>query len=178
MKDKETYGKVIEELKSLVSKENDWLMSNYETIDDIKRNQSMRNIAMLTEKITEAEIAYSKAEEDEAKRFIDNKKLTIEEKKFNNEQFMDNEKLIIEREKIDIERKKLDQAETKIVRNVRDIDYKEIIIELGKVIIPAIISLKTLSVWCSKFDTMVKFEETGRFVSTASRELHLPKILK
>lgn len=42
--------------------------------------------------------------------------------------------------------------------------------------IPAIISVLTLKVWKNGYREMMKFEETGRLVSSASKEFHLPRI--
>ena len=56
------------------------------------------------------------------------------------------------------------------------LDWKRGLIEVSKVVIPAAVSLITLRQWSCKFERMLKFEETGHFTTSASRELHLPKL--
>ena len=56
------------------------------------------------------------------------------------------------------------------------VDWKRTAIEVGKVAIPAVVSLLTLSLWNEKFEQVLKFEETGRFTSTAFRLLKFPKL--
>lgn len=53
--------------------------------------------------------------------------------------------------------------------------FSKVILELLKIGVPTILPLM---VWRVSFKEMIKFEETGRFVSTACKELHLPKIFK
>lgn len=55
-------------------------------------------------------------------------------------------------------------------------DWKRTLVEVGKFVVPACVSLYTLKVWDLKFDQVLKFEETGRFVSSAFRNLKFPRI--
>lgn len=55
------------------------------------------------------------------------------------------------------------------------IDWKQYVIEIGKILVPTVIPLV---IWRKSYKEMITFEETGRFTSSASRELKLPKILK
>lgn len=56
------------------------------------------------------------------------------------------------------------------------VDWKRTAIEVGKVAIPAAVSLLTLSLWNEKFEQVLKFEESGRFTSTGFRLLKFPKL--
>ena len=56
------------------------------------------------------------------------------------------------------------------------VDWKRTAIEVGKVAIPAAVSLMTLSLWNEKFEQVLKFEESGRFTSTGFRLLKFPKL--
>lgn len=51
----------------------------------------------------------------------------------------------------------------------------KVALELGKVIVPTLITIGAYNTFQKR---VIKFEETGRLVSTASRELHLPKFGK
>lgn len=56
-------------------------------------------------------------------------------------------------------------------------DWKRTAIEVGKVAVPAVISLVSLGLWNEKFEQVLKFEESGRFVSTGFRLLKFPKLV-
>lgn len=71
----------------------------------------------------------------------------------------------------------LDSEKSKRLANT---EKKKMILEASAkvvgTVIPAAISLITLSVWGKRFEQMMKFEETGRVVSTASRVLKFPNV--
>lgn len=68
-----------------------------------------------------------------------------------------------------------DREMEKIERDKLKLGVPKTILEILKIGVPTILPL---IVWRLSFKEMVKFEETGRFVSTASKELKLPKIFK
>ena len=86
-----------------------------------------------------------------------------------NEKWYDNQ----ERRDIDRERNK---TMVQIEAEKNKLDWKRWMLEGAKVVIPAAVSLITLRQWSCKFERMLKFEETGHFTTTASREVHLPKL--
>lgn len=86
-----------------------------------------------------------------------------------NEKWFDNQ----ERRTIDRER---NSAMIEVETEKNKLDWKRGLIEVSKVVVPAAVSLITLSQWSRKFERMLKFEETGHFTTSASRELHLPKL--
>ena len=86
-----------------------------------------------------------------------------------NEKWFDNQ----ERRVIDRER---NSAMIQVETEKNKLDWKRIVLEASKVVIPAAVSLITLRQWSCKFERMLKFEETGHFTTSASRELHLPKL--
>lgn len=86
-----------------------------------------------------------------------------------NEKWFDNQ----ERREIDRER---NRTMVQIETEKNKLDWKRGILEGVKVVIPAAVSLITLHQWSCKFERMLKFEETGHFTTSASRELHLPKL--
>lgn len=86
-----------------------------------------------------------------------------------NEKWFDNQ----ERRTIDRER---NSAMIEVEAEKNKLDWKRGLIEVSKVAIPAAVSLITLRQWSCKFERMLKFEETGHFTTSASRELHLPKL--
>lgn len=55
----------------------------------------------------------------------------------------------------------------------QQMDWKRMALEIGKITVPTILPLL---IWRKSFKEMLKFEETGRFTTSASRELRLPKI--
>ena len=71
----------------------------------------------------------------------------------------------------------LDSEKSKRLANT---EKKKMILEASAkvvgTVIPAAISLITLSDWGKRFEQMMKFEETGRVVSTASRVLKFPNV--
>lgn len=71
----------------------------------------------------------------------------------------------------------LDSEKSKRLANT---EKKKMILEVSAkvvgTVVPAAISLITLSVWGKRFEQMMKFEETGRVVSTASRVLKFPNV--
>ena len=77
------------------------------------------------------------------------------------------------------ERREMDreknQAMNELESKKSDLGWKRITFELAKVVIPALISIGAYDVFQKR---VLKFEETGRLVTTASRELHLPKFLR
>lgn len=73
-----------------------------------------------------------------------------------------------------IEEKKNDAA-AEVEREKAKLTWGRVGLELGKVIAPILVSFAGYNVFQKR---VLKFEETGRIVSTAGRELHLPKFLK
>ena len=77
----------------------------------------------------------------------------------------------------DEERRKLDEERNKstveLERQKQSMDWKRWLLEISKVAVPTLIPL---IVWRKSFLEMLKFEETGRLTTSASRELRLPKI--
>lgn len=79
-----------------------------------------------------------------------------------NEKWFDNQ----ERRDIDRERNK---TMVQIEAEKNKLDWKRVVLEGAKVVIPAAVSLITLRQWSCKFERMLKFEETGHFTTSASR---------
>lgn len=76
-------------------------------------------------------------------------------------------------------RREIDKARNEstvqLERQKQDLDWKRLGLEIAKIAVPVVVPL---FVWRKSFKEMVTFEETGRFTSSASRELRLPKIFK
>ena len=83
-----------------------------------------------------------------------------------------NEKFVDNAERRDIDRKR-NESTVALERQKQNLDWKRMSLEILKVAVPVIVPL---FVWRKSFKEMVTFEETGRFTSSASRELHLPRI--
>ncbi len=77
-----------------------------------------------------------------------------------------------ERRKIE-EKKNADMIE--VERSKQKITWGRAALEIGKVVAPLAISLIGYDIFQKR---VIKFEETGRLVSSAWRELHLPKFMK
>ena len=123
------------------------------------------------EKLDEYDISDEKGAKAKSLAINDVTKLLerLTEAEIANEKWYDNE----ERREIDRQRNNnmlLVEAEK------NKLDWKRGILEGAKVVIPALVSLITLRKWGIKFDKMLKFEETGHFTTSASREVHLPKL--
>lgn len=73
-----------------------------------------------------------------------------------------------------IEEKKND-ATAEIEREKSKLTWGRIGFEIGKVVIPTLVSMAGYNVFQKR---VLKFEETGRISSTAGRELHFPKFFK
>ncbi len=86
-----------------------------------------------------------------------------------NEKWYDNQ----ERRQIERDRNEM-MVEVETIKSKSD--KKRVVLEIVKVGIPALVSLVTLHKWGTKFDSMLKFEETGHFTTTASRQVSLPKL--
>ena len=76
------------------------------------------------------------------------------------------------------ERRDLDKAKNEAMLEIEkkksDITWQRVLFEIGgKVVLPAALTLVGYNVFQKR---ILKFEETGRLVTSASRELHLPKI--
>lgn len=75
------------------------------------------------------------------------------------------------------ERRRIDEnrnsSSAEIEKLKQNLDWKRLSLEIAKITIPVFVPL---IIWRKSFVEMVTFEETGRFTSSASRELHLPKI--
>ena len=81
----------------------------------------------------------------------------------------------------DEEQRKLDDVKSQraLEAEVRkaSLDWKKAAVEIGKVVIPAAVSLVSISLFNEKFEQVLKFEESGRFTSTAFRLLRWPKVM-
>lgn len=77
-------------------------------------------------------------------------------------------------ERRDIDRKK-NESMLEIEKKKSEIGWARAVFELAKVTVPSVVTI----IAYDRFQKRVlKFEETGRLVSTAARELHLPKFLR
>lgn len=113
---------------------------NDNDVDPDTETKTVQNIVRLCERLTEAEIANEKKQDNEERRKIEQQR---------------------NRDTVEIECRK------------QNLDWKRMLIEFGKIVVPTI---PPMILWWHGFKKMLQFEETGRFTSTASRELHLPKI--
>lgn len=77
-------------------------------------------------------------------------------------------------ERREIDRKK-NESMLELENKKSEIGFTRAAFELAKVIIPPVITLVAYDHFQKR---IIKFEETGRLVSTAARELHLPKFLR
>lgn len=77
-------------------------------------------------------------------------------------------------ERREIDRKK-NESMLELENKKSEISFTRAAFELAKVIIPPVITLVAYDRFQKR---IIKFEETGRLVSTAARELHLPKFLR
>ena len=77
-------------------------------------------------------------------------------------------------ERREIDRKK-NESMLELENKKSEIGFTRAVFELAKVIIPPVITLVAYDRFQKR---IIKFEETGRLVSTAARELHLPKFLR
>lgn len=77
-------------------------------------------------------------------------------------------------ERREIDRKK-NESMLELENKKSEIGFARAAFELAKVIIPPVITLVAYDRFQKR---IIKFEETGRLVSTAARELHLPKFLR
>lgn len=77
-----------------------------------------------------------------------------------------------ERRRIDEERNK---AMNETERDKQRLTWSRVGLEMAKAIVPLVVSFIGYDVFQKR---ILKFEETGRLTSTASRELHLPRFLK
>ena len=83
-----------------------------------------------------------------------------------------NEKALEDQERREIDRTR-NESSADIERLKQRIDWRRMILEAAKIIVPTVLPLV---IWRISYKEMLQFEETGRFTSTASKELHLPKI--
>lgn len=83
-----------------------------------------------------------------------------------------NEKAVEDQERREIDKNR-NESSADIERLKQRIDWRRMILEVAKIIIPTVLPLV---IWRKSYTEMLQFEETGRFTSTASKELHLPKI--
>lgn len=77
-----------------------------------------------------------------------------------------------ERRRIEEERNK---AMNETERDKQKLTWGRVGLEMAKVVVPLAVSFAGYNVFQKR---ILKFEETGRLTSTASRELHLPKCFK
>lgn len=67
------------------------------------------------------------------------------------------------------------QTQLQVEKEKQKLSWKKVVFEMSKVVVPAAISAV---VFFKGQERMIKFEETGRFTSSVSRESHLPNPLK
>lgn len=77
-----------------------------------------------------------------------------------------------ERRRIEEER---NEAMNETERDKQKLTWGRVGLEMAKVVVPLVVSFVGYNVFQKR---ILKFEETGRLTSTASRELHLPKCFK
>ena len=77
-----------------------------------------------------------------------------------------------ERRRIEEER---NEAMNETERDKQKLTWGRVGLEMAKVVVPLVVSFAGYNVFQKR---ILKFEETGRLTSTASRELHLPKFMK
>lgn len=77
-----------------------------------------------------------------------------------------------ERRQIDKER---NEMTAKLEQEKQKLDPARVSIEIAKIAVPVVVPLVAYNVYQKR---VLKFEETGKLVSTAARELHLPRFLK
>lgn len=77
-----------------------------------------------------------------------------------------------ERRRIEEER---NEAMNETERDKQKLTWGRVGLEMAKVVVPLVVSFTGYNVFQKR---ILKFEETGRLTSTASRELHLPKCFK
>lgn len=77
-----------------------------------------------------------------------------------------------ERRRIEEER---NEAMNETERDKQKLTWGRVVLEMAKVVVPLVVSFGGYNVFQKR---ILKFEETGRLTSTASRELHLPKCFK
>lgn len=77
-----------------------------------------------------------------------------------------------ERRRIDEDRNK---ATAEVEMSKQEITWKRVGLEMAKLIVPLSMSMAGYDFFQKR---MIKFEETGRFTSAVSRELHLPNFFK
>lgn len=77
-----------------------------------------------------------------------------------------------ERRRIEEERNK---AMNETERDKQKLTWGRVGLEMAKLVVPLLVSFAGYNVFQKR---ILKFEETGRLTSTASRELHLPKFMK
>ena len=77
-----------------------------------------------------------------------------------------------ERRRIEEER---NEAMNETERDKQKLTWDRVALEMAKVVVPLVVSFAGYNVFQKR---ILKFEETGRLTSTASRELHLPKCFK
>lgn len=77
----------------------------------------------------------------------------------------------------DAERRRIDEVRNEnmvqLEKQKQKMDWKRWALEVAKIVFPV---MAPLVIWRKSFVEMIRFEETGRFTSSASKELRLPKI--
>lgn len=115
--------------------------------DEERRNQILREIEKLSTKLSEAEAILVKSYESQRSADIEEQKM-----------------------KLSMEATERDKDKTR----------KDALVKAGVGILSTLgsvgVGILTLRTWKGGFDRMLKFEETGRFVSQASRELRFPRL--
>lgn len=77
------------------------------------------------------------------------------------------------------EKRRIDEQKnksmTEIEKEKAGFDWRKALTETLKVVLPSVISIYAYNEFQKR---ILKFEETGRLTTTASRELHLPRFMK
>lgn len=77
------------------------------------------------------------------------------------------------------ERRRIEEERNKVMASIeqkkQELTWGRVLFETAKLVIPLGVSFVGYNVFQKR---LLKFEETGRVVSTAGRELHLPRFMK
>lgn len=71
------------------------------------------------------------------------------------------------------EKREIEKSRIQLDEKKSDLDWKRSIFEVVKIVLPSAITVFAYDRFQKR---MLKFEETGRIVSSAGREFHLPKL--
>lgn len=71
------------------------------------------------------------------------------------------------------EKREIEKSRIQLDEKKSDLDWKRSVFEVVKIVLPSAITVLAYDRFQKR---IMKFEETGRIVSTAGREFHLPKL--